>query len=135
VVRRAFLAGLVLLLGAAGLTAAPAPTATSRARWLTPREMAGEWWMQWGGSLAHLTLSGDGRYLCNLGGARYAGTWSWTAGGDLVVTEGRERDAADGSTTWTVTFRRDGHGRLDRADLRGTSSFGGGLPVRLVRKR
>jgi hypothetical protein len=131
--RRTLLAGLVLLAGAAAVEAAPAPATRASARWLTPREVEGEWLMHWGDTLARVTLHGDGRYQATLGGTRYTGTWAWTAGGGLLVTESLEGGAQGESLTWAVQFQRDGRGRLDRTELSGTATFGGGLPVRLTR--
>jgi hypothetical protein len=134
---RAFLAAAVVLLAAGLVTAAPAPAGKPMTKRLTPPEMEGEWVMQWGGMLAPTTLTRDGGYRCVFGGSCWVGTWGWTAGGDLLVTEAREEfdTAPESVLTWTVKIERDKRGRVDRSDLHGTVDQAGALPFRLTRKR
>jgi hypothetical protein len=133
--RQTFLPTLLLLLVATAAFAAPAPAPRAKAKRLTPQEMAGEWVMCWGATLAPTTLTRDGRYRCAFGDTCWVGTWSWTADGDLVVTEAPAADAAGPPLTWVARFERDGRGRLDRHELTGRVDYGGGLPLRLTRKR
>jgi hypothetical protein len=134
---RVFLAGSVVFLAAGWIAAAPAPAGKPMTKRLTPPEMEGEWVMEWGGALAPTTLTRDGGYRCVFGDTCWVGTWSWTAEGDLLVSEAREVFDAPPEffLTWTVKLERDKRGRVDRSDLHGTVDYAGGVPFRLTRKR